>query len=50
MGGEKWEAHGLRSAQAQKKKQDAIIRNKLGMVGHVCNLSYLGGGDRRITV
>jgi hypothetical protein len=35
------------------KETKTVLKNKvhfLGMVAHICNPSYLGGGDRRIGV
>jgi hypothetical protein len=33
----------------QKGREDSISKNKLGMVGHICNTSYKRGGGRRLT-
>jgi hypothetical protein len=34
----------------KKAKPHSITWEGLGMVGHTCNPSYLGGGDRRTVV
>jgi hypothetical protein len=33
-----------------QKLTRSYLRNKLGLVIHLCSLSYLGDRDRRITV
>jgi hypothetical protein len=39
----------LEAAQA-KSYQDPILKNKPGVVVHICNASYSGGRDKRILV
>jgi hypothetical protein len=39
----------LEAAQA-KSYQDPILKNKPGVVVHICNPRFVGGIDRRITV